>query len=78
MAKLLFEVFYLNLCLLNIKAKTLILRFKLIFSECRCRKFLFKNSVLVVRKHNTFFEYGRRAMLVNKLFNTVKQTHEPP
>ena len=37
---------------------------------------LLQRRVLVVRKCNSLFEYDRRAVFVNELFKTVKQSHD--
>lgn len=71
-----FEILYLNICLLKIETKCLILRVKLYFCGLTFRKLSFQRRVLVVRKRNTLLEYGCGAMLVNKFFKPVKQSHE--
>ncbi len=73
-----FEILYLNFCLLKIETKCLVLRIKLYFCGLAVRKLAFERCVLVVGKHDALFEDGRRTMLVDKLFKTVKQTHSSP
>lgn len=70
-----FETQYLLLQLLKIDAKTLVLILKLVRSEYRCRKLLLQRGILVIRQLNAFLQDDRRAMLVDKLFNPIKQPH---
>lgn len=61
----LFEILYLNGCLLKIETKCLVLRFKLYLCGRAFRKLLLQRGVLVVRQRNLLLEYDSRAMLVD-------------
>lgn len=63
------ELLNLNLRLFKIKAKTLIIRLKFI-------RLFFERRILIFRKRNALLEYDRRAMLIDELFDTVKQSHD--
>ncbi len=70
------EILDLNLCFLKITAKSLVISLKLLRSKFRCRKLLLQRSILIISKRDALLEYRRRAMFVNELFKTVKQSHK--